>query len=134
MQAKVKADSLIDKEQKLGFLASTQANSARAANLERLATYYDTIKPTLAAERLQEDEFREDDVASILGKSTPAKAGKIMGFMEPDLVARITKMIMMQNLDRLLAYNRARHPMTWRLPDYFNRRRRFLRLDYHRLS
>ena len=94
MRAKVKADSLIDKEQKLGLLASTQADSARTANLERLATYYNTMKPTLAAERLQEDELNEDDVASILGELTPAKAGKIMGFMEPDLVARITKMIM----------------------------------------
>ena len=93
-RAKVKADSLIDKEQKLGLLEKTRADSLREANLEDLAKYYNAMKPQLAAERLQEDELSEADVASILRKLTPARAGKIMGFMEADLVARITKLIM----------------------------------------
>ena len=94
MQSRVTTDSLIDVQEKLGLLEKTQADSARAVAVENLAKYYSAMKPAVAAEALQADELNESEVASILAKLTPAKAGKIMGFMDPNMVASITKMIM----------------------------------------
>jgi flagellar motility protein MotE (MotC chaperone) len=93
-QAEENTVGLIEREKKLGLLEETQADSARAAAIENLAKYYSAVKPAVAAEALQADELNEAEVASILSKLTPAKAGKIMGFMDPGMVARITKTIM----------------------------------------
>ena len=75
----------------------TALRELRAENMAKIATYYNTIKPAKAAEILQQNaELSENDVADIINRLTPAKAGKIMGFMDPEYAARITKII--QNL------------------------------------
>ena len=66
----------------------------RAENLANLAKYYSAMKPAKAAEILQENEaMSEDMVAGIITRLAPAKAGKILGFMDPGYAARITKII-----------------------------------------
>ena len=87
-------DSLIFREAEVGLLEKSKADSMRAANIEGLTKYYNAMKPALAAETLQDDELDEADVALILSTLPAAKAGKIMGFMEPAYAARITKLMM----------------------------------------
>ena len=90
----VMRDSLIDREAAVGLLEKSKADSLHAANVEGLTKYYDAMKPALAAETLQDDELAQTDVALILSRLPPAKAGKIMGFMDPAFAAQITKLMM----------------------------------------
>ena len=89
-----KGNQLIAREANVGLLEKTKADSVREENLANLAKYYNAMKPVLASETLQEEELSDDDVARIIGKLPPAKAGKILGFMDPDVAARITKIMM----------------------------------------
>ena len=69
----------------------------RDENLANLAKYYGAMKPAKAAEILKEDgELSDEMVAGIISRLAPAKAGKIIGSMEPKYAGRITKV--MQNL------------------------------------
>ena len=66
----------------------------RAENIANLVKYYSAMKPARAAEILTVDNALGDDLAAeIINSLAPVKAGKILGFMEPEDAARITKII-----------------------------------------
>ena len=59
-----------------------------------MSKFYAKIKPQVAAEILQqESELSDTTVAELMRKLPPQQMGKIMGNMNPDFAARITRLM-----------------------------------------
>ena len=89
-----KEDSLNLREKELGLIADTVYQQRQEDRLQDLAKYYAKIKPQQAAEILQqESELSDTLVARLMGKLPASQMAKIMGNMNPDFAARITKLM-----------------------------------------
>jgi len=94
VKLQVTADSLDDEKQKLGLTADTLALRQRKERLQELAKFYDKIKAQRAAEILQQEtELADTTVATLMQMLQPQQMAKIMGNMNPDFAARITKIM-----------------------------------------
>ena len=78
---------------RLGSLAAGERATNRAARLDKLATFYNKIKPDPAAEILQEGTLDDTTVAMLLQRLQPQHMGKIMASMNADFAAGITKIM-----------------------------------------
>ncbi len=88
------ADSLDSEKQKLGLTADTLVQRQRQERLQELAKFYDKIKAQRAAEILQQEaELSDTTVATLMKMLQPQQMAKIMGSMNPDFAARITKIM-----------------------------------------
>ena len=66
----------------------------REERLKQLAKFYDKIKAQRAAEILQRDgQLGDTTVANLMMMLQPQQMAKIMGSMEADFAARITKVM-----------------------------------------
>lgn len=93
-QLQMDREELLDREQKLGVQSDSSAQQEREASLRQLATFYDKIKAQRAAEILQQEtELSDTTVATLMKMLQPQQMAKIMGSMDPDFAARITKII-----------------------------------------
>ena len=79
--------------ERLGSLAAGERATNRAARLDKLATFYNKIKPDPAAEILQEGTLDDTTVAMLLQRLQPQHMGKIMASMNADFAAGITKIM-----------------------------------------
>ena len=87
-------DSLLAREQELGVQSDSSVLQEREASLRQLATFYDKIKAQRAADILQQEtELSDTTVATLMKMLQPQQMAKIMGSMNPDFAARITKII-----------------------------------------
>ena len=92
-------DSLLAEKQKLGLVSDSTVKAQREERMKELAKYYAKVKPAQAAEILQQESVLSDTMVALLMKNLPAmQMAKIMGSMNPDFAARITKI--MQELPR----------------------------------
>jgi len=88
------ADSIDDEKQRLGLISRSAADSLTEVRLKELSKFYDKIKPQLAADILQQEgELSDTTVATLMKMLQPQQMAKIMGNMNPDFAARLTKMI-----------------------------------------
>jgi flagellar motility protein MotE (MotC chaperone) len=71
----------------------TAATRASKESLKELSKFYDKIKPQSAAEILQEGTLSDTTVATLMGMLQPQQMAKIMGNMNPDFAAGITKIM-----------------------------------------
>ena len=89
-----KADSLANEEAVLRDMADSTLKRKREENIEDLVKLMNALKPSPAAEILQSDEGLSDTMrALILKKLDPTKAAKIMGEMNTENAAHLTKII-----------------------------------------
>ncbi len=78
---------------RLGSLAAGARSTNRLARLEKLATFYNKIKPDPAAEILQEGTLSDTTVAMLLQLLQPQHMAKIMASMNANFAAGITKIM-----------------------------------------
>ena len=91
---KVTRDSLVLARAAWGLTKDSLLVQQREEGLARLAKYYNAMKPAAAAEVLQEESVLSDTmVARILDRVEAGRAAKIMGYMNPDFAANITKLM-----------------------------------------
>ncbi len=94
VKLQVTADSLDAEKSKLGLTADTLVRRQRQERLQELAKFYDKIKAQRAAEILQQEtELADTTVATLMKMLQPQQMAKIMGAMNPDFAARITKIM-----------------------------------------
>lgn len=94
VKLQVTSDSLDVEKQKLGLTADTLVQRQRQERLQELAKFYDKIKAQRAAEILQQEtELADTTVATLMQMLQPQQMAKIMGSMNPDFAARITKIM-----------------------------------------
>ena len=87
-------DSLVRDRAAWGLTQDTLLTQQREEGLARLAKYYNAMKPAAAAEVLQEESVLSDTVvAQILNRVDASRAAKIMGNMDSDFAASITKIM-----------------------------------------
>ena len=87
-------DSLLAEKGRLGQFSDSARKQQREENIKSLAKFYAKIKPSAAAEILQqESELSDTTVAMIMKNLAPANMGKIMASMNPEYAARITKIM-----------------------------------------
>ena len=87
-------DSLLAEKSRLGQFSDSARKQQREENIKSLAKFYAKIKPSAAAEILQqESELSDTTVAMIMKNLAPANMGKIMASMNPEYAARITKIM-----------------------------------------
>jgi len=99
MQLQALEDSLLTEKQRIGLISDSTMKARQEANIKELAKFYVKVKANLAAEILQQEtELSDTTVAMLMKNLPPAHMGKIMGNMNPDFAARITKI--MQELSR----------------------------------
>ncbi len=90
----VMGDSVKLKNQILGKDVDSTLKLRQDENLKDLATLFNKIKATNAADILQQNsELSDTTVARLLKMLQPAQKAKIMGFMEPAFAARIAKLM-----------------------------------------
>ncbi|MFC1526858.1 hypothetical protein ACFL6X_08630 [Candidatus Latescibacterota bacterium] len=80
-------------EQRLALLADSTHAANALQGLEKLAPSYGKLKPDAAAEILQEGTLSDTTVAGLMLRLQPQQMAKIMGRMEAQYAARITKII-----------------------------------------
>ena len=89
-----KEDSLLALQQQLGLIQDSTMQAQQAENIKELAKFYNQLKPAAAAEILQQEtELSDTTVAMLLRNLQPAKMAKIMGFMNAEYAARVTKIL-----------------------------------------
>ncbi|HJP33872.1 MAG TPA: hypothetical protein QGF95_25240 [Candidatus Latescibacteria bacterium] len=88
-----KEDSLEAEGSRMGTVADSTRTANKAARLDELATFYNKMKPAPAAEILQEGTLDDTTVAMLMLRLQPQHMAKIMGGMNADFAARITKII-----------------------------------------
>ena len=87
-------DSLLAEKNRLGQFSDSARKQQREENIKSLAKFYAQVKPKLAAEILQQESELSDTTVAILMKNlAPTNMGKIMGSMNPEYAARITKIM-----------------------------------------
>ena len=87
-------DSLLAEKARLGQLSDSAMQKQREENIKELARFYAKVKPARAAEILQqESELSDTTVAALMKNLPPPQMAKIMGYMNPDFAARITKIM-----------------------------------------
>lgn len=87
-------DTVLAEKQRLGLISDSLRKVQEAENLKELAKFYAKIKPQVAAEILQQEGGLSDTTVARLMKHLPAaQMAKIMGNMNPDFAARITKLM-----------------------------------------
>lgn len=87
-------DSLQGAEEKLKAETDSTLKARRQANLKEVVTFYNKLKPSAAAEILQQEgQLGDTTVALIMKNLQPAQMAKIMGFMNAEFAARITKLM-----------------------------------------
>ena len=85
---------LEEQQKKLGLQADSASVREREERLKQLAKFYDKIKAQRAAEILQRDgQLGDTTVANLMMMLQPQQMAKIMGSMEADFAARITKVM-----------------------------------------
>lgn len=88
------SDSIKLKNQILGKGVDSTLKLRQEENLKDLATLFNKIKATNAADILQQNsELSDTTVARLMKQLQPAQRAKIMGFMEPVFAARIAKLM-----------------------------------------
>lgn len=86
--------NLEEQQKKLGLQADSASVREREERLKQLAKFYDKIKAQRAAEILQRDgQLGDTTVANLMMMLQPQQMAKIMGSMEADFAARITKVM-----------------------------------------
>ncbi len=94
-QLRVREDSVLTVQRRLGGISDSTLQAQQAANLRDLARYYTKIKPSTAAEILQQEGELSDTTVARLMKLLPAgQMAKIMNNMNADFAARITKLML----------------------------------------
>jgi flagellar motility protein MotE (MotC chaperone) len=87
-------DSLAGVEQVLRAETDSTQKARREQNLKEVVTFYNKLKPSAAADILQQEgQLGDTTVALIMKNLQPAHMAKIMGFMNPEFAARITKLL-----------------------------------------
>ena len=87
-------DSLLQREKELEQLADSSFQAQRDATLKDMAKFYQKIKAPAAAQILQEESGMGDTtVARLIQQLSPGQAGKIMGAMDTQFAARISKIM-----------------------------------------
>lgn len=82
------------KQAELSLQADSASVREREERLKQLAKFYDKIKAQRAAEILQRDgQLGDTTVANLMMMLQPQQMAKIMGSMEADFAARITKVM-----------------------------------------
>ena len=85
---------LEEQQKKLGLQADSASVREREERLKQLAKFYDKIKAQRAAEILQRDgQLGDTTVANLMMMLQPQQMAKIMGSMDADFAARITKVM-----------------------------------------
>lgn len=93
-QLKALEDSLLQEQQRLGMISESRRREVQEHNLEILATFYENLRAPRAAEILQqESQLSETAVAALMTKLSPRQMARIMGEMNPDFAARITRIM-----------------------------------------
>ena len=94
MKLQSQQDSLDQVAVDLGTMADTAYQRRQEEGLKDLAKFYAAVKPQLAAEILQqESDLTDTTVAMLMKRLPPRQTAKIMGSMNPDFAARITKIM-----------------------------------------
>ena len=87
-------DSLLQLQQQLGLVGDSTMQAKQVENIKELAKFYNQLKPAAAAEILQQEAALSDTTVALLLKNLqPAKMAKIMGSMNADYAARVTKIL-----------------------------------------
>jgi len=87
-------DSMDQVAVELGTMADTAYQRRQEDGLKDLAKFYANVKPQLAAEILQqESDLTDTTVAMLMKRLPPRQTAKIMGSMNPEFAARITKIM-----------------------------------------
>ena len=87
-------DSLSQKERALNLQSDSASQGGRDERLKELAKFYDKIKAQRAAEILQQDtQLSDTTVATLMKMLQPQQMAKIMGSMNAEFAARITKIM-----------------------------------------
>ena len=75
-------------------LGQIDPKAPKAERLKQLAKFYDKIKAQRAAEILQKDgQLSDTTVANLMMMLQPQQMAKIMGSMDAEFAARITKVM-----------------------------------------
>ena len=83
-----------EKQKELGPQSNSALVGERENRLKQLAKFYDKIKAQRAAEILQEDgQLSDTTVAELMMMLQPQQMAKIMGNMQAEFAARITKVM-----------------------------------------
>ena len=94
IRLEVEKQDLEKKQAELGGQADSASQRDGVERLKQLAKFYDKIKAQRAAEILQKNEQLGDTtVAKLMMMLQPQQMAKIMGSMEADFAARITKVM-----------------------------------------
>lgn len=87
-------EDLLQRERQLEAISDSALQARRAAKIKELAKFYSKMKAASAAEILQkETELSDTTVAMLMKSLPPGQMGKIMGSMNAEFAARITKLM-----------------------------------------
>jgi len=94
IRLEVEKQDLEKKQAELGGQADSASQRDGVERLKQLAKFYDKIKAQRAAEILQKDgQLSDTTVANLMMMLQPQQMAKIMGSMDAEFAARITKVM-----------------------------------------
>lgn len=94
IRLEVEKQDLEKKQAELGGQADSTSQRDGVERLKQLAKFYDKIKAQRAAEILQKDgQLSDTTVANLMMMLQPQQMAKIMGSMDAEFAARITKVM-----------------------------------------